>query len=62
MLTHLQKIHIFKSEILSRNVSYADKMKEELYIHMFENEHPLHFLNELSTAVAIQNKVAVILH
>jgi hypothetical protein len=62
MLTHLQKTQILLSEILSRNGSYADEMKEELYIFLFENEHPLHFLNELSTAAAIQNKVAVILH
>jgi hypothetical protein len=62
MLSHLQKIHIFKSEILSKNGSYADKMKEEIYFFFFENEYSFDFLNELNSEEAIKNKVAVLIH
>ena len=62
MLTHLQKIQILQSEILSRNGSYADKMKEEIYFFFFENEFSFDFLNELNSEEAILNKVAVLIH
>jgi hypothetical protein len=62
MLTHLQKIQIFKSEILSRNESYADTMKDEIYFFFFENEYSFDFLNELNSEEAIKNKVAVLIH
>jgi hypothetical protein len=62
MLTRLQKIQIFKSEILSRNGSYADEMKEDIYFFFFENEYSFDFLNELNSEEAIKNKVAVLIH
>jgi hypothetical protein len=62
MLTHPQKIQILQSEILSRNGSYADKMKEEIYFFFFENEFSFDFLNELNSEEAILNKVAVLIH
>lgn len=62
MLTLEEKIEIFKTELLSKNESYADTMKDEIYFFLFENEYPLDFLNELNSVEAIQNKVAVIIH
>jgi len=62
MLTHIQKIQIFKSEILSRNGSYADTLKDEIYFFFFENEFSFDFLNELNSEEAIKNKVAVLIH
>lgn len=62
MLTLEEKIEIFKTQLLSKNESYADTMKEEIYFFFFENEYPFDFLNELNSAEAIQNKVNVIIH
>jgi hypothetical protein len=62
MLKLEEKIEIFKNELLSKNESYADTMKDEIYFFFFENEYPFNFLNELNSVEAIQNKVAVIIH
>jgi hypothetical protein len=62
MLTLEEKIEIFKTELLSKNESYADTMKEEIYFFFFENEYPFDFLNDLNSEKAILNKVAVIIH
>jgi hypothetical protein len=62
MLTLEEKIEIFKTELLSKNESYADTMKEEIYFFFFENEYPFDFLNDLNSVEAIQNKVNVIIH
>ncbi len=62
MLTLEEKIEIFKTELLSKNESYANTMKEEIYFFFFENEYPFDFLNDLNSVEAIQNKVNVIIH
>jgi len=62
MLTLEEKIEIFKTELLSKNESYADTMKEEIYFFFFENEYPFDFLNDLNSVETIQNKVNVIIH
>ena len=62
MLKLEEKIEIFKTELLSKNESYADTMKDEIYFFFFENEYPFDFLNDLNSVEAIQNKVNVIIH
>jgi hypothetical protein len=62
MLTQEEKIEIFRNELLSKNESYADTMKDEIYFFFFENEYSFDFLNELNSGEAIKNKVAVLLH
>ena len=62
MFTLEEKIEVFKTELLSKNESYADTMKDEIYFFFFENEYSFDFLIELNSIEAIQNKVNVIIH
>lgn len=57
MLNKEEKINIFKIYLDTKNTSYSDVMKNELYFYFFENENSLDFLNILLSKNDIINKV-----
>jgi len=57
MLNFDLKTNMFKHLLLSRDGSYADTMKEELFFHFFENKNDLSFLNKLQTKCQVEKKV-----
>lgn len=57
MLNIKEKINLLEKSLLSRNESYGDVMKDEIYFYFFENERGFEFLNKLNNEKEIEIKV-----
>ena len=56
MLSRKDKIEIFKQYVETKNGSYSDFMKDELYFYFFENGNDFDFLNSIETKIEIEQK------
>lgn len=57
MLNLNEKIKYFENSISIKNENYGDVMKDELYLHFFENENNFDFLNPLESEKEIESKI-----
>jgi hypothetical protein len=61
MLNFEEKIQIFESLLLSKNDSYADFMKDEIYFYFFENHRGFDFLKGINTHKELEDKMEFII-
>ncbi|KOY85772.1 hypothetical protein AD998_06035 [bacterium 336/3] len=60
MLSYEQKVAFLENYLLTKNDSYSDSIKEDIYFYFFEREVSPDFLNQLNSEKEIEQKIDLV--